>query len=138
MIAMENSQPISIRINRINNIILGANIGAHNYEKEVVDALSREGLLDALFVLYEECSKDIIKNKDKNICDFVAKCKFSILFLLPACLLQTFFYTDRTIINETKSLRVNVEDFQVKSLIGKGYFGDVYVSRHHPVLEDIT
>lgn len=30
--------------------------------------------------------------------------------------------------SETKSLRVNANDFTLKSLIGKGYFGDVYLA----------
>ena len=33
----------------------------------------------------------------------------------------------RSIINETEQLRVNAHDFVVKTLIGKGYFGNVHL-----------
>lgn len=36
--------------------------------------------------------------------------------------------TDRPIIRETKQLRVGLGDFDVKSQIGNGYFGEVHVS----------
>lgn len=35
---------------------------------------------------------------------------------------------DRDVIKETNSLRVNIDDFCVKSLIGKGYFGEVHLA----------
>lgn len=38
------------------------------------------------------------------------------------------FPTDRPIIRETKLLRVSIENFDVKSTIGSGYFGEVNVS----------
>lgn len=34
---------------------------------------------------------------------------------------------DRDVIKETNSLRVNIDDFYVKSMIGKGYFGEVHL-----------
>lgn len=42
-----------------------------------------------------------------------------------------FFFAysiDRDVISETNDLRVNANDFTTKSLIGKGYFGDVYLA----------
>lgn len=38
------------------------------------------------------------------------------------------FATDRDVIAETKKLRVNINDFSVRSLIGKGYFGEVHLA----------
>lgn len=46
---------------------------------------------------------------------------FIILFL-------SFTPLDRSIIRDTKQLRVNLSDFDVKSQIGNGYFGEVHVS----------
>lgn len=36
--------------------------------------------------------------------------------------------TDNAVIKETNNLRVNINDFRVKTLIGKGYFGDVHLA----------
>lgn len=41
--------------------------------------------------------------------------------------------TDRDVVVESKKLRVNINDFTVKSLIGKGYFGEV-----HLAVENVT
>ncbi|XP_062544159.1 citron rho-interacting kinase [Armigeres subalbatus] len=120
---MDNKQ-ISARTARLNNFILGQSVPppgtvttssdgfvelhqANDGSVPLETALSREGLLDSLFVLYEECSKDVIKKKDKNVADFVNKY--------------------RPIINQTRSIRVNVNDFNIKTLIGKGYFGEVHL-----------
>lgn len=44
-------------------------------QKEICMGINRDGLLDALFVLYDECNKDAVKKKSKNIQDFTSKCK---------------------------------------------------------------
>ncbi|KFB43925.1 AGAP006932-PA-like protein [Anopheles sinensis] len=99
---------IAARTARLNNLVVGRTNGGDGKDDSNLEvAISREGLLDSLFVLYDECSKDVIKKKDKNIAEFVSKY--------------------RPIIKETRSLRVNVDDFDVKCLIGKGYFGDVHL-----------
>jgi citron Rho-interacting kinase len=72
---MESSKdPISVRIARLNNIFLGrVSSGNMHY-------LGREGLVDALVLLYDECNNDYLK-KDRNIALFVEKCMyFSFLF----------------------------------------------------------
>uniref|UniRef100_A0A182JXN0 non-specific serine/threonine protein kinase n=1 Tax=Anopheles christyi TaxID=43041 RepID=A0A182JXN0_9DIPT len=114
----KEAKTIAARTARLNDLILGRSNGGgadalpHD-KKDSVDgalldvALSREGLLDSLFVLYDECSKDAVKKKDKNIADFITKY--------------------RPIIQETRDRRVNVQDFDVKCLIGKGYFGEVHL-----------
>jgi hypothetical protein len=67
---MESSrEPISVRVARLNNIFLGR-AGAGN-----VPHLGREGLMDALILLYDECNKDALK-KDRNISIFVEKCTY--------------------------------------------------------------
>lgn len=38
-----------------------------------------------------------------------------------------FFSIDRSIIEETKSLRINSNDFKDKGQIGRGYFGSIYL-----------
>jgi len=65
---MESSrEPISVRIARLNNLFLGrAGAGNTHY-------VGREGLLDALILLYDECNNDILK-KDRNIAIFIEKC----------------------------------------------------------------
>ncbi|XP_035916806.1 citron rho-interacting kinase [Anopheles stephensi] len=111
----QEQKTIAVRTARLNDLILGRSNGdaLASHGKEAADgnlfevALSREGLLDSLLVLYDECSKDAVKKKDKQIADFVAKY--------------------RPIIQETRERRVNVQDFDVKCLIGKGYFGEVHL-----------
>lgn len=73
---MESSkEPISVRIARLNNLFLGR-VGAGN-----MHYLGREGLMDALVVLYDECNNDHLK-KDQNIALFVEKCMYFFLFCI--------------------------------------------------------
>lgn len=44
-----------------------------------------------------------------------------------------FSIKDQNAVQETKRLRVNINDFQIKDLIGKGYYGDV-----HLAIENVT
>lgn len=50
------------------------------------------------------------------------------VFFAPKCNL-CLWHLDRDVIREANSLRVNIQDFSIKSLIGKGYFGDVHLSQ---------
>ncbi|XP_068142732.1 LOW QUALITY PROTEIN: citron Rho-interacting kinase [Drosophila tropicalis] len=118
--------PISVRTARLNNLILGkgqgvpqksGNSGGASVRRSVLpvstvsasvaEAICREGLLDAFCLLYNECDKDQLKKRDRNISEFVNKF--------------------RPIVEETRQLRVNIDDFIVKTLIGKGYFGNVHL-----------
>lgn len=48
--------------------------------QQQMSPLSREGILDALFVLFEECSQPALM-KTKHVSNFVRKCKLGELFL---------------------------------------------------------
>lgn len=70
-----SSLPISSRASRLNSLILNRPECLSKEQKEVCSAINREGLLDALFLLYDECSKEALKKRNKNIHDFATKCK---------------------------------------------------------------
>ncbi|KAM8708815.1 hypothetical protein ACLKA7_015737 [Drosophila subpalustris] len=115
--------PISVRTTRLNNLILGKGVAAvqkpssgasrrsivpiNTTSAAVAEAVCREGLLDAFCLLYNECDKETLKKRDRNIAEFVNKF--------------------RPIVEETRQLRVNADDFVIKALIGKGYFGNVHL-----------
>ncbi|XP_059615079.1 citron rho-interacting kinase [Phlebotomus argentipes] len=96
-----SKEAISVRSTRLTKEILGRNEAASK------DGLNREKLLDAFIVLFDECSREKVKRSDRNVADFLTKYK--------------------PVVEQTKLLRVSMEDFSVKSLIGKGYFGDVHL-----------
>ncbi|KAI4463668.1 myotonic dystrophy s/t kinase-related [Holotrichia oblita] len=101
---MEPSQePISVRINRINAYILGKLDATKNF----THAFTKESLLDALQLLYDECNTDHLKNSDRNIKQFIEK--------------------NRKSISTLKQLRVNLSDFDIKNVIGRGHFGEVHL-----------
>ncbi|KAJ6628969.1 Citron Rho-interacting kinase [Pseudolycoriella hygida] len=102
------TEAISVRTTRLNNLILGRSEATSKIPKIVANGLCRESLLDTLCLLYDECDKDHLKKKDKNVQEFVKKYN--------------------AVIKETNNLRVNINDFQVKTLIGKGYFGEVHLA----------
>lgn len=83
----------------MNNIILG---------KTPKSLLRREGLIDSLLVLYDECNNDVMK-KDPNIATFIEK------FRSP--------------VSEIRTMRVNVSDFEMRKVIGRGQFGEVHLVR---------
>lgn len=71
------SETISVRTARLNHILLGqGQDAALKTNKIICEGLNREGLLDALCCMYDECNKDNLKRKDKNVAEFVNKCKF--------------------------------------------------------------
>lgn len=78
---MSENLAISARTTRLNSIILGRPETLKAEQKEICKGISREGLLDALFVLYEECNKDAIKKKSTQVSEFATKCNsiFSLL-----------------------------------------------------------
>ena len=68
-----------------------------------------EGLIDALLVLYEECSQDKQKSKNELVASFLAKFQ--------------------SVVHSYHKLRVNIGDFHVKRVIGRGNFGDVKLAK---------
>lgn len=78
---MSENLAISARTTRLNSIILGRPETLKAEQKEICKGISREGLLDALFALYEECNKDAIKKKSTQVSEFATKCNstFSLL-----------------------------------------------------------
>lgn len=73
-----SNEPINARTTRLNHLILGHPEATSKVARPVTEALSREGLLDAICLLFDECNKDYLKKKDRNIFDFVSKCKYKI------------------------------------------------------------
>ena len=71
--------------------------------------LTFEGLIDALLVLYEECGHDRVKSKSEVVAGFLAKFQ--------------------TVVHNYDRLRVNIGDFQVKRVIGRGNFGEVKLAK---------
>lgn len=100
---MESSkEPVSVRVARLNAEIVGKSAKLYT-----TNLLARESLLDALQALYEECSLENLQKYDTNIAQFVDKYKEAI--------------------KELKQLRVNVTDFEIKDVIGRGHFGEVHL-----------
>ncbi|ENN75042.1 hypothetical protein YQE_08357, partial [Dendroctonus ponderosae] len=105
-------EPISVRVARLNSELTGK-----TKTPERAPLISRETVLDALQVLYDECSAEGMQKLDSNIASFVLKYKSAIKNL--------------------KTLRVNISDFEIKNIIGEkaqmfplagcGHFGEVHV-----------
>lgn len=96
-------EAISVRLARINSQILGKN----QAKCSNMSVFSREGLLDGLQILYDECNTECLKQYDANIRTFVDKYK--------------------NVVQELKQLRVNILDFEIKDVIGRGHFGEVHI-----------
>lgn len=97
-------EPIIKRIRQLHTLVSSGGLEAGQHGALV----GQEGLLDALLVLYEECNKDYLK-REENITTFINKY--------------------RSAIHEVRTLRVNLNDFEQKKVIGKGQFGVVQVVR---------
>ncbi|KFQ54475.1 Citron Rho-interacting kinase, partial [Nestor notabilis] len=98
-------EPITSRISRLNLLFQGKPLFV---TQQQMSPLSREGILDSLFVLFEECRNPALM-KIKHIGNFVKK------------------YAET--IAELRELQPGVKDFEVKSVVGCGHFADVKVVR---------
>nr|XP_009917214.1 PREDICTED: citron Rho-interacting kinase isoform X2 [Haliaeetus albicilla] len=98
-------EPISSRISRLNLLFQGKPLFV---TQQQMSPLSREGILDSLFVLFEECRNPTLM-KIKHVGNFVKK------------------YAEA--IAELRELQPSVKDFEVKSVVGSGHFADVKVVR---------
>ncbi|XP_036020658.1 citron Rho-interacting kinase isoform X18 [Mus musculus] len=99
------SEPIASRASRLNLFFQGK---PPLMTQQQMSALSREGMLDALFALFEECSQPALM-KMKHVSSFVQK------------------YSDT--IAELRELQPSARDFEVRSLVGCGHFAEVQVVR---------
>ncbi|XP_065549216.1 citron Rho-interacting kinase isoform X8 [Lathamus discolor] len=98
-------EPITSRISRLNLLFQGKPLFV---TQQQMSPLSREGILDSLFVLFDECRNPALM-KIKHIGNFVRK------------------YAET--IAELRELQPGVKDFEVKSVVGCGHFADVKVVR---------
>uniref|UniRef100_A0A8C8AU02 Citron Rho-interacting kinase n=1 Tax=Otus sunia TaxID=257818 RepID=A0A8C8AU02_9STRI len=98
-------EPITSRISRLNLLFQGKPLFV---TQQQMSPLSREGILDSLFVLFEECRNPALM-KIKHVGNFVKK------------------YAET--IAELRELQPSVKDFEVKSVVGRGHFADVKVVR---------
>ncbi|XP_042883993.1 citron rho-interacting kinase-like isoform X1 [Penaeus japonicus] len=102
-------EPIVKRIRHLSSLVSTSGLDGGKGSGFVTPQLvGHEGLLDALFVLYDECNNDQMK-KDVNVCAFIDKY--------------------RSTVHDLRKLRVNLNDFEQKKVIGKGHFGVVQVVR---------
>uniref|UniRef100_A0A9L0IQG9 non-specific serine/threonine protein kinase n=1 Tax=Equus asinus TaxID=9793 RepID=A0A9L0IQG9_EQUAS len=99
------AEPIASRASRLNHFFQGK---PPFMSQQQMSPLSREGILDALFVLFEECSQPALM-KIKHVSNFVRK------------------YSDT--IAELQELQPSAKDFEVRSLVGSGHFAEVQVVR---------
>ncbi|NXE51043.1 CTRO kinase, partial [Casuarius casuarius] len=98
-------EPIASRVSRLNLLFQGKPLFV---TQQQMSPLSREGILDSLFVLFEECRNPALM-KIKHVGNFVKK------------------YAET--IAELRELQPSVKDFEVKSVVGCGHFADVKVVR---------
>ncbi|NXJ69214.1 CTRO kinase, partial [Rostratula benghalensis] len=98
-------ESITSRISRLNLLFQGKPLFV---TQQQMSPLSREGILDSLFVLFEECKNPALM-KIKHVGNFVKK------------------YAET--IAELRELQPSLKDFEVKSVVGCGHFADVKVVR---------
>nr|XP_060641383.1 citron Rho-interacting kinase isoform X8 [Anolis sagrei ordinatus] len=98
-------EPIASRASRLNLLFQGK---LPSVTQQQMSPLSREGLLDTLMTLFEECSNPVLM-KIKNVGNFIKKYSSSIAML--------------------QELQPSMKDFDVRSLVGCGHFAEVQVVR---------
>uniref|UniRef100_A0A8D2J7S3 Citron Rho-interacting kinase n=1 Tax=Varanus komodoensis TaxID=61221 RepID=A0A8D2J7S3_VARKO len=98
-------ESIASRASRLNLLFQGK---LPSVAQQQMSLLSREGILDSLMVLFEECSNPALM-KIKQVGSFMKKYSGSIA--------------------EFQELQPSVKDFEVKSLVGRGHFAEVQVVR---------
>ncbi|XP_069475825.1 citron Rho-interacting kinase isoform X13 [Ambystoma mexicanum] len=100
-------EPLASRASRLNLLFQGkSHVTFPSTQQQTLSPLSREGLLDSIFVLFEECSQPSLM-KIKHVANFVKK--------------------NAETIAELRELQPNLKDFEVRSLVGRGHFAEVKV-----------
>lgn len=83
-------EPIVKRIRHLSSLVSTSGLDGSKGSGFVTPQLvGHEGLLDALFVLYDECNNDQMK-KDANVCAFIDKCEFFVVKFFYWFVLKTF------------------------------------------------
>ncbi|XP_078681542.1 citron Rho-interacting kinase-like isoform X2 [Branchiostoma floridae x Branchiostoma belcheri] len=95
---------ISSRLARLNQLLMGKGL-----PRTGTSVPHKDALLDSFLVLLEECSSDVLVKDNKHVSDFVKKFK------------------DRA--KEVLNLRPSLSDFETKTVIGRGHFGEVQLVR---------
>ncbi|XP_077165028.1 citron Rho-interacting kinase isoform X6 [Paroedura picta] len=98
-------ESIASRASRLNQLFQGK---LPSVAQQQMSLLSREGILDSLMVLFEQCSNPTLM-KMKHVDNFIRK------------------YSDS--ISEFRELQPSMKDFEVRSLVGRGHFAEVQVVR---------
>ncbi|XP_067033704.1 citron rho-interacting kinase-like [Acropora muricata] len=93
---------ISTRSAKLNQIFAGKNVA----RKTSNACFTREAMLDAFLLLFEECSSEFML-KDKNVAGFVKKYQ--------------------AMVDDLRTLCLSKDDFNVINTIGRGHFGQVQV-----------
>lgn len=74
-------ESIEKRIEVLNDLVAGSVLT----DDLLTSLTTRDGLLDALFVLYEECSHEYLITKNKHVAAFVRKCRNAQLLFFIYC-----------------------------------------------------
>ncbi|XP_038648022.1 citron Rho-interacting kinase isoform X2 [Scyliorhinus canicula] len=101
-------EPITNRCSRMNLFFQGKTPFLGRAQLQSSCRLTREGLIDAIFVLFDECNRPELL-KIKHVANFVNKYKDTL--------------------TEMRGLQPCADDFEVKSVIGRGIFAEVQVVR---------
>ncbi|XP_063171473.1 citron Rho-interacting kinase isoform X3 [Candoia aspera] len=94
-------EPIASRASRLNLLLQGK---FSSLAQQQMSPFSREGILDSLMMLYEECNNPLLM-KIKHVGSFIKKHSDSIA--------------------EFRELQPSLKDFEVRSLVGCGHFAEV-------------
>ncbi|XP_058850206.1 citron Rho-interacting kinase-like isoform X2 [Acipenser ruthenus] len=104
----DSPESITSRSSRLNLIFQGKSSLTPQSQQQNGCSITREGLLDSLFVLFHECNTPELM-KIKHVASFVKK------------------YSET--ISELQALQPNPSDFEVRSVVGRGSFAEVQVVR---------
>ncbi|KAK2558347.1 Citron Rho-interacting kinase, partial [Acropora cervicornis] len=99
---LKMTDSISTRSAKLNQIFAGKNVA----RKTSNACFTREAMLDAFLLLFEECSSEFML-KDKNVAGFVKKYQ--------------------AMVDDLRTLCLSKDDFNVINTIGRGHFGQVQV-----------
>ena len=95
------NKPISARCLKLHQFLCGQPVLA----QELLSP--REALLDVLLAVHIECKNSERLKREKAFSSFITKYD--------------------ALVNELKSLRLSKEDFEPKTVIGRGHFGEVCI-----------